>query len=72
MWGWKVSERMHVLVRVSGQIGPDEWETEPVIVPVTRDTTIGEICERLQARRALSKPGYATVATLVMLEGADV
>lgn len=63
-----MSETMHVLVRVSRQIGPDEWETEPVIVPVTTSTTIGEIRERLAARGALSKAGFATVATLVMVE----
>ena len=64
-------ESMHIFVRVSVQIGPVEWESEPVIIAVTPDTTIGEIRKRLKARRALSAPGFSTVATLVMLEDSN-
>lgn len=62
---------MHVLVNVCAQTGPSDYEIEPVIVRVTDASTIGEIREVLRRRRALSKPGYATVATLVMLEDSD-
>lgn len=62
------SESMHIVVKVVAQVGPDEWETEPVIIPVTDSTTIADIRVALARRRALSRPGYSTVATLVMME----
>lgn len=37
----------HVVIRVTRQVGPDAWETYPIVMDVTPETTVKEISEWL-------------------------
>ena len=57
----------HATVRKSIQIGPDEWETFPVVMDVDGDTTIGDIIKWFDEHGGLCYIGDSAVTIAITI-----
>jgi len=59
----KLTIKACAIVKRSGQISPDDWDTWNDVMQINEDTTIGEIVMWMRTKQPNTKP-YFTVSPL--------